>query len=57
MEEKKKLVEARCYGGRTRWRWSMALREEDAVEAQERRPQEARERRRSLKNKKGFRNL
>jgi len=36
----------------------MALgREEEAAEAQERRPKEARERRRSLKNEKGFRNL
>jgi len=32
-------------------------REEEAVEAQERRPNEARERRRSLKNEKSFRNL
>jgi len=42
MEEKKNLVEARCDGGRARRRWSIALgREEEAVEAQERRPKEA----------------
>jgi len=58
MEEKKKLVEAWCDGGRAQRRWSMALRrEEEAVEAQKRRPKEARERIRSLKNEKGFCNL
>jgi len=58
MEEKKKLIETRCDGGRARRRWSMTLgREEEAVEVQERRPKEARERRRSLKNEKGFCNL
>jgi len=42
MKEKKKLVETRCDGGRARRRWSLALgREEEAVEAQERRPKEA----------------
>jgi len=42
MEEKKKLVEARCDSGRARRRWSLALgREEEAVEAQEKRPKQA----------------
>ena len=42
MEEKKNLVEARCDGGRARRRWSMVLgREEEVVEAQERKPKEA----------------
>ncbi|QCD97554.1 hypothetical protein DEO72_LG6g2264 [Vigna unguiculata] len=58
MEEKKKLVEARCDGGRAQRWWSMALgREEEAMEVQERRPKETQDRRRSLKNEKDFRNL